>query len=313
MTNFPLISIITPSYNQVRFIETTLRSVLDQDYPNIEYLVVDGGSDDGSVELLKRYTDRISWWVTERDSGQAEAINKGLSRAKGEYVAWLNSDDYYMPGAVSEAVNNLMAHPDAGIVFGNVRVVDRDEKVINNLTYANWNLIDLLSFHIIGQPGVFMRHSVLESAGYLDQSYHLLLDHQLWIRMAQQAKMVYVPSLWASAHYHEDCKNLAMASDFGKEAQSIVQWVKGSPDFDELFKQNYKKILAGAERLNAFYLLDAKEYRSSFRSYWKAFWLDPATVKPEWYRMVYAFFAPLGLEGLKKKYLINRQKKLNQQ
>lgn len=311
MSDLPLVTIVTPSYNQAQFLEKTMRSVLEQDYPNIEYLVIDGGSTDGSVELIRKYADRLAWWVSEKDAGQAEAINKGFSRAKGEFVAWINSDDYYMPGAIAEAVKRLMAHPQVGFVFGNVRVVDKDEKILNHLSYGDWNITDLMSFRIIGQPGVFMRRSVLEKAGYLDQSYHLLLDHQLWIRLALVTGMKYVPSLWASAHYHEDCKNLAMAAEFGKEAMRIVEWMQQSPEFAGLYAQNHRRIQAGAGRLNAFYLLDAKEYKAAFRAYWKAFWLYPAAVIPEWYRMLYAFFAPLGLDGLKTRYLAHRSKKLN--
>lgn len=311
MSNSPLVTIVTPSYNQARFLEQTMRSVLEQDYPNIEYMVVDGGSTDGSVDIIKKYSNRLKWWVSEKDNGQAEAINKGFARANGEIIAWVNSDDYYMPGAVSSAVKALSDHPEAGFVYGKVQVVDKDEKILNQLSYGNWGLKDLLSFHIIGQPAVFMRRDLLEKVGYLDQTYHCLLDHHLWIRLAEQSGMAYVPSLWASAHYHEDCKNLAIASEFGKEAKRMVQWMQASPQFHDLFEQNRKLILAGAERFDAFYLLDAKDYSASFRAYWKAFWLNPATVTPEWYRMVYAFFAPLGLEGLRERHLQNRRNKLN--
>lgn len=311
MPNLPLVTIVTPSYNQARFLEQTMRSVLEQDYPNIEYMVADGGSTDGSVDIIKKYSDRLKWWVSEKDNGQAEAINKGFARAKGEITAWVNSDDYYMPGAVSSAVKAFSDHPEAGFVYGNVQVVDKDEKILNQLTYGNWGLKDLLSFHIIGQPAVFIRRSLLEKVGYLDQTYHCLLDHHLWIRLAEQSGMAYIPSLWASAHYHEDCKNLAIASEFGREAKRMVQWMQASPQFHDLFEQNRKLILAGAERFDAFYLLDAKDYSASFRAYWKAFWLNPATVCPEWYRMVYAFFAPLGLEGLRERHLQNRRNKLN--
>jgi len=286
MNDTPLVTIVTPSYNQARFLEQTMRSVLDQDYPNIEYLVVDGASTDGSVELIKKYSDRLTWWVSEKDGGQAEAINKGFARAKGEIIAWINSDDYYMPGAVAGAVKALMNNLEVGFIYGNVRVVDKDDIILNQLTYDNWSLKDLLSFHIIGQPAVFMRRSLLEKVGYLDQ-------------------------LWASAHYHEDCKNLAIAAEFGKEAKRMVLWMQSSPMFHNLFEQNRKLILAAAERFDAFYLLDAREYPAAFRAYWKAFWLNPATVTPEWYRMVYALFAPLGLDGLRKRFLQRRRNKLN--
>ena len=311
MSANPLVSIITPSFNQARFLEQTMRSVLEQDYPNIEYLVADGASTDGSVDLIRKVEKKLAWWTSEKDEGQADAINKGLSRAKGEIVAWLNSDDYYMPGAVASAVKALMDHPQAGFVFGNVRVVAEDESIINQLTYGDWGLADLMAFRIIGQPAVFMRREVLERAGSLDLSYHLLLDHQLWIRMAMEGKMVYVPQLWASAHYYDDCKNLAMAAGFGSEAKRIVQWMQSNPRLTGVYNGNRRRIQAGAERLNAFYLLDAREYASAFRAYCKAFCLSPAVVMPEWYRMVYAFFAPLGLEKLKERFLEKRKKKLN--
>ena len=310
MTSSPLVSIITPSYNQSSFIEKTILSVLEQDYTNIEYMIADGGSTDGSVEIIKKYAKKLKWWVSEKDNGQAEAINKGLERSKGKYVAWINSDDYYQPGTISEAVKVLEESPNLGFVFGNVRVVDKDNHVINNLSYGDWGIKELMSFHIIGQPAVFMRRSTVEKAGFLDLNYHFLLDHQLWLRLALIADMKYVPRLWASAHYHEGCKNLAQASEFGKEAARIVDWMRTDSRFSKYLIGNEKKVKAGAERLDGFYLLDAKNYRGAFWAYWKAFWLHPGSVRAEWYRMVFTFFAPLGLEKFKEKYILNRKRKL---
>lgn len=313
-SSYPLISIITPSYQQAAFLGKTIRSVLNQDYPNIEYMVVDGGSTDGSVEIIRKYSDRLAWWVSEKDHGQAEAINKGFARAKGEYIAWVNSDDGYLPGAVSGAIKTLQQHPEAAFVYGDVRVVDAAERVLNLLHYDQWQLEDLMSFHIIGQPAVFMRRSALLEAGFLDLSYHFMLDHQLWLRMALKGSMVYVPRLWAEAHYHEGCKNLAQAAEFGREALRIVDWMQNSPDFTLELQDTHqqRRVRAGAERINGFYLLDAKEYGPAFRAYLRAFLLNPGVVLPEWYRAIYALLAPLGLAGLKEKRIQRRIRSLNQ-
>ena len=151
------VSIITPSYNQANYIEQTLRSVLEQDYPRIEYLVVDGASTDNSVEIIKNYASRggvapplhkINWWVSERDSGQGEAINKGLVRAKGEILAWLNSDDYYLPGTLSAVVKIFEANPDVIMVYGDMLAVDEHGQTINTLKYKQLSLQNLLCFQI---------------------------------------------------------------------------------------------------------------------------------------------------------------------
>jgi len=117
LPKLPKVSIITPSFNQGQFLEASIRSVLEQDYPNLEYIVVDGGSKDNSVEVIKKYADRLAWWVSEKDKGHADALNKGFSHATGEILAWLNSDDMYFPGAVSEAVAVLQSHPEVGMVY----------------------------------------------------------------------------------------------------------------------------------------------------------------------------------------------------
>lgn len=120
----PLVSIVTPSFNQAAYLESSIRSVLDQDYRPLEYIVIDGGSSDGSRGILERYADRLAWWVSEPDAGQTEAINKGFARSKGSILAWLNSDDVYVPGAVREAVEYLTAHPEAGMVYGDADYID---------------------------------------------------------------------------------------------------------------------------------------------------------------------------------------------
>jgi glycosyltransferase involved in cell wall biosynthesis len=123
-THLPKVSIITPSFNQGQFLEASIRSVLEQDYPNLEYIVVDGGSKDESVEIIKKYQDRLAWWVSEKDKGHADALNKGFSKVTGDILAWLNSDDIYFPNAVSEAVSVLTQNPKVGMVYGDADLID---------------------------------------------------------------------------------------------------------------------------------------------------------------------------------------------
>ena len=294
----PLVSIITPSFNQAEFLEASLRSVLDQDYPHIEYLVVDGASTDGSVEIIARNAARLEWWVSEPDSGQAEAINKGFQRAKGEFVAWLNSDDLYLPGAITQAVAALQAHPQAAFVYGDLDSIRRDGSRFHTIRYQPYQLQDLLSFQMIGQPSVFMRRSLLEQAAFLDPSYHFLLDHHLWLRLAQQGEIVYVPRTWAAARHHSAAKNRAQAAGFGQEAFRILDWAREQPGLAPVLAQTQRQSKAGAYRLQARYLSEAGQVGDSLRSHLRAFALNPRELLPHWRRFLWTLGSALGLGWL---------------
>jgi len=306
-----LVSIITPSYTQAQYLEQTLRSVLEQDHSSIEYIVIDGASIDGSVDIIKKYENRLAYWVSEKDSGQAEAINKGLARATGDIVAWINSDDFYFPGAIESAVKAFEAHPDVGMVYGDTVAVDEKGEFIHFPQYAQWGLADLLTFNIIGQPAVFMRRDVLLKAGFLDPSFHFLLDHQLWIRMASRAPMVYVPERWAAGRFHESAKNVAQAAKFGEEAFRILDWAKSDPLVSPVLDGISRQSRAGALRINGRYLLDAGKVRGAFTSYLKSLFTHPSTALVEWKRIIFAFLSLFGLGFLQKRY--NQWRKLRAQ
>jgi glycosyltransferase involved in cell wall biosynthesis len=162
----PLVSIVTPSFNQADFLEATIESVLSQDYPRIEYIIVDGGSTDGCVDILSRYSDRIDYWISEPDAGQTDAINKGFDRAKGQIFAWLNSDDVYKPGAVSEAVAFLHENPDVGMVYGDADFIDDAGNWIGRFPSAKTDYRKLRRGYVhIPQQSTFFRFG--RSPGYI--------------------------------------------------------------------------------------------------------------------------------------------------
>jgi glycosyltransferase involved in cell wall biosynthesis len=306
----PLVSIVTPSFNQAAYLEQTLTSVLEQDYPRLEYLVVDGASTDSSVEVIRRYSDRLAWWVSEEDSGQAEAINKGLSRAKGEIVAWLNSDDYFLPGTVTAAVSAFHKNPEALILYGDMWAVDEGGQVINRLKYRQLDLEDLLCFHIIGQPAVFIRRVALEQAGYLDPSYHCMLDHQLWLRIAVQGEITYVNQTWSAARYHKAAKNRSRAGEFGHEAFRILEWANTHQKLAPVLAPIAHRARASAHRVDARYLLDGGQPWLALKAWWRAFALHPGTALARLNIFTSALLMLSGLGVLRTAYLRKRRERL---
>ena len=190
----PLVSIVTPSLNQGRFIEATIRSVLDQDYPRIEYLVVDGGSTDGTLEVLARHDGSLRW-VSEPDRGQAAAVNKGLRMASGDILAWLNSDDVYEPGAVSSAVAYLREHPEVALVYGDATLIDASGRELGPCSHVEppdlRRLVHTADY--IVQPAAFFRRAAFQAVGGLDESLHWALDYDLWLKIAQRFPFAYLP------------------------------------------------------------------------------------------------------------------------
>jgi glycosyltransferase involved in cell wall biosynthesis len=207
----PLVSIITPSYNQAQYLEQTIQSVLNQDYPHIEYIVIDGGSTDGSKTILEKYAPQLSYWQSQKDGGQTDAINQGFTRAKGEVLAWLNSDDILYPGAVSKAVAALRNFPEAVMVYGNCDLVNGQGKFLNRFPAAQTDLAKLRQGYVhIPQQASFFLTEAWKQIGPLDPSFFFAMDYDLWTRLASLRPLKYVDSdPWAAFRLHGDSKSIA--------------------------------------------------------------------------------------------------------
>jgi glycosyltransferase involved in cell wall biosynthesis len=204
-----LVSIVTPSYNQARYVEQTIKSVLSQDYPRIEYILVDGGSTDETQNIIKKYEDKLAWWVSEKDRGQTDAINKGFARASGEVLAWINSDDTYEPGAVSAAVKHLQDHPEIGMVYGDCNFINESGKVVGKFSSAqtSYRLLRRGYSHI-PQQTMFFRADLWKQVGPLDPSFYFAMDYDLWTRIAGRAEIKYLPQMWANFRLHTSGKTI---------------------------------------------------------------------------------------------------------
>ena len=220
----PRISIVTPSYNQAPFLEDTLRSVVSQDYPRTEHIVVDGGSTDGSVEIIRRYAPHLRSWVSERDRGQSHAINKGLAQATGDVLTWLNSDDTYLPGALDEVGRFFARHPDVDLVYGDYVYTDaggrpmRRRHVFDTISYES-----LLYHDYLGQPAVFFRRSLFDKVGPLDESLHYCMDWDLFLRMWPVCRPRHIPKVLATYRLDHAAKSNAEETDGAVAAAHLVQ------------------------------------------------------------------------------------------
>jgi len=207
MNSLPLVSIITPSLNQARFIEETILSVKRQDYPNIEHIVIDGGSTDGTLDILRKYDKEIIW-ISEPDKGQSDAINKGIRLARGEIIGWLNSDDTYELNAVRIAVEHFLKYPNAAVIYGDCNIIDDKGRLVRHRKNKPFNLKDAVMKTPVQQPESFIRKHVLEDIGMLDLNLQYSMDYDLWIRIGlREYTFIYIPYTLANFRLHAESKS----------------------------------------------------------------------------------------------------------
>jgi len=236
MPDLPRITVITPSFNQASFIAETIQSVLGQGYPNLQYLVMDGGSTDGTLEILKRFEGQIEW-SSEKDRGQADAINKGFRRASGEIVAYLNSDDRYEPGALLAVGRYFSNHPQAVWLTGRCRIIDEQGQAMRSaitlyknlwLRLGSYRVLQVLNY--ISQPATFWRRSAMDLTGLLDENLHYTLDYDLWLRLGTRHRLHILTQTLASFRMHSRSKSrTGFQRQFDEDLEVAQRYCKGFP------------------------------------------------------------------------------------
>ena len=232
---WPAISIVTPSYNQGKFIEQTIRSVLLQSYPKLEYIIIDGGSSDESVEIIERYSGWLSYWISEPDKGQSHAINKGMSKARGELVAWLNSDDWLEPKALQSAALTYRQAPEgAAGITGRCRWVKGDVTEIRLAKTVYHSLLKKTVRYGLQQPSTFFSKEIFDLVGGLDQRLHYVMDRDLWLRIQSRGfEFQTTDLLLSNFRCHENSKTAGPRDSINLAARKEIFMIKrkfwGSP------------------------------------------------------------------------------------
>lgn len=223
--NLPKISIVTPSYNQGQFLEETILSVLSQDYPNLEYIIIDGGSTDNSVDIIRKYEDRLAYWVSEPDKGQSDAINKGFRMATGDILAWINSDDCYAPYTFQTIVDFFEKHKEVDCLYGDLIHIDPKGGTLNRTKCIVYDYkMHLYGACLIPQPTTFFRKKVIDIVGYLDVNLQYQMDFEFFVRMgSKKIKFANIPKTLAFFRLHPHAKNV---SQYKQQVKPINKMIK---------------------------------------------------------------------------------------
>lgn len=249
------ISIITPSLNQGQFLEQTIDSVLSQGYPNLQYIIIDGESKDGSVEIIKKYERHLSYWISEADRSQSHAVNKGLRRVHGDVVNWLNADDYLEPGSL-KVIAEHFSDPSVNVVIGRSHIV-QNGKVVRLTTgtdvYAG-NLAKTLGWARIDQPETYFRKNVFDRLGVLDESLHLVMDKEFWMRFLITYGLegvVKIPNVLANFRWHANSKTQTQPNYFGLESNGVMYQLATANRLDQKSARIKRLLPFDAERFSA--------------------------------------------------------------
>ncbi|GAB4025138.1 glycosyltransferase family 2 protein [Spirosoma gilvum] len=223
---YPKLTVVTPSFNQARYLERTILSVLNQNYPNLEYFIIDGGSTDGSVDIIKKYEPYLAGWVSEKDRGQTDAINKGFRRATGDYVAFQNSDDVFAPNAFSRVAEAWRRIPQADVFFGDMYITDEDDVILEEMRAPDFCIeCQIYEGMQVFNQSLFMRRTRLEQFGLLDESLRFVIDYEIVARLGVQPDVTFhhVDGFWGGFRVQPDAKSSTIASSVGLQEHELVK------------------------------------------------------------------------------------------
>lgn len=278
-SSLPRISIVTPSYNQGQFLEETIRSVLLQGYPNLEYWVMDGGSSDNSVEIIRKYEPWLAGWVSEKDAGQSDAINKGWRRSTGEYMTYLNSDDLLAPGCLFKMMAYFAEHPEVDLLYGDLIIFDEAPERGKRQGFALYRAEDLLTTpKWIPQQGTLFRRKVYETLGDLDRSLHFSMDYDYFLKTLALFKAAYLPEVVAYFRYHPDSKTTSRLYMSGDDVFHVHENFFSSPVFSAGLGHLKKKAAANAWYVSAVAYYMSDRPWQAFVRLCKAFLVEPRRI-----------------------------------
>jgi glycosyltransferase involved in cell wall biosynthesis len=226
------VSIVTPSLNQAAYLESTIRSVVDQDYDGIEYIIVDGGSTDGSIDVIRRYEDYLAYWSSESDTGQSDAICKGFGRATGDIFAWINSDDMYEPGAIRRAVEVFRHNPSSVLVYGDYYLLyPNGARLLKRKISFDYSVC-LYSYLMVPQPSAFWRREAYQDLGGLSRDLHYAMDYDLFLRFARrhgEKNIQHVREPLSTYRLHMESKTMSHVADFKRECREVRSRLTNEP------------------------------------------------------------------------------------
>jgi GT2 family glycosyltransferase len=271
---WPRVSVVTPSCNQGGYLEETIRSVLLQGYPNLEYLIMDGGSTDGSVDIIRKYEPWLAYWVSEPDSGQAAAVQEAWERSTGDVLAYLNSDDTYLPGAIGSAVTCLKQQHGVPAVSGGELHIDESGQVLRVRPASPVSQWSLLNMQFVSQPATFVRKTAFEQVGGLDTTFECAFDFEFWLRLTSDAPFGAVPEILATTRWHPETKTHSRRPQIAAELVRAVRQIVTSSDH---WDAEAGSLMAGVYLKAASICFESPRHsRQAIRYWWTGFACSPA-------------------------------------